>query len=172
LKGAVRHRAGVFKKGLRLDGVDDFVRVPDHRSLDVGDSFALEGWIRRSRSSRPVTMFNKGGRGFKLTVRSAGRVWLTKANGARIARSRRGVPADRRFHHIVATKDGRGTARIYIDGRRAGTVQLGRRQVVANTRFSLVFGSRRSSSVVLDEFAVSDRALTPSEVAQHYESGR
>ena len=174
LRGAARRRGGVFKKGLRLDGVNDLVRVRDHRSLDVGDSFALEGWIRRSRSSRRVTMFNKGGRGFKLTVmgtRGRHRVWLTKANGARIARSRRGVPADRRFHQIVATKDGRGTARIYIDGRKAGTVQLGR-GVVSNTRFPLVIGSRRSPRVVFDEFVVYDRALTPGEVARHYRAGR
>ena len=35
-----------------FDGVNDSVRVPDSNSLDVGDSFTLEGWIKRARPRR------------------------------------------------------------------------------------------------------------------------
>jgi hypothetical protein len=168
----------VFNTAVRLDGVNDTVRVPDSASLDVGDSFSLEGWVKRTNAGKNVTMFNKGGQGFQLAILNGAngsaednRVVFRKANGTTIARSTATVPADANFHHIVATKSGTNSARIYIDGAEAGTVQVTPSAVVQNTTFPLLFGMGNMPQVVFDEFAVWGRALSAAEVAQHYTGG-
>ena len=97
------------------DGVNDIGRVPDSNSLDVGASLTLEGWIKRSSTTKSHQMFLKGRNGLQLVVMGAGsgnRVFLRKANVSTLARSQGGVPADGESHHIVATVDGPGSARI------------------------------------------------------------
>ena len=92
------------------DGVNDAGRVPDASSLDVGSSFTLEGWIKRSSTSKSHQMMVKGG-GFQLVVMNAGsgsQVWLRKANVTTLARSSWGIPADGEYHHVVATMNGPG----------------------------------------------------------------
>ena len=92
---------------------------------------------------------------------------LRKANVRTIARSAGGVPADGNFHHIVATKNGPNSAKIYIDGVE-DTVGVSQVQVIQNTTFPLTFGIATSTAVTYDEFAVYDRALTASEVLMRF----
>ena len=149
-------------------GVDGLMRVPDAASLDVGDSFTLEGWIRRT-SSAPTTMFYKGPGGPHLVVQDS-EVWLNKAGVAAIARSKRGVPVDGAYHHVVATKDG-SRVKMYVDGRQ-GTVKMSKAQVVENTTARLQLGPAARTRADFDEFAIYDRALRPREVFEHYSRGR
>ena len=158
-----------------FDGVNDSVRVPDSNSLDVGDSFTLEGWIKRSSTAQSQELFNKGGNGLQLTVMSAAngnQVWLRKANVTTIAHSTAGVPADGRFHHIVVTKNGTGPTStvIYIDGV-AGTVIAAPAQVIANTAFPLTFSGAGTNQHVLDEFALYDGVLSAADVVAHHNAG-
>lgn len=48
------------------------MRVPSAASLDVGDSFTLEGWIKRGSTANSENLLNRGDRGFQLTVMNAG----------------------------------------------------------------------------------------------------
>jgi subtilisin-like proprotein convertase family protein len=158
-----------------FDGVNDTARVPDSATLDVGDSFSVEGWVKRSSTTKATELFNKGANGLQLTVMNAGsgnQVWLRKAGVTTIAHSTVGVPADGAFHHIVATKNGPGSALIYIDGVEAGTVQVGGGvQAIQNTTFPLTFAGAGSTPTVFDEFALYDGVLTPAEVAAHHTAG-
>ena len=151
-----------------LDGSDSLAVVPDAASLDVGDTFTIEGWIRRS-SSATITLFDKGTRGPQLTVNGDDdEVWLRKAGVGAIARSDRGVPADGSYHHVVATKEG-VTTKIYVDGREQ-TVQLAPEHVVQNTGAALRLGPAQLRTD-LDEFALYDRALHRRDVFEHYALG-
>lgn len=155
-----------------FDGINDSGRVPDDPTLDVGDSFTLEGWIKRSSTAKSHQLFNKGGGGLQLLVMpqaSGNQVWLRKTNGSTIARSAIGVPADGRYHHVVATKSGPGDARIYVDGAQS-TVQVSA-EVVLNTAFPLLFGSAASTRASFDEFALYDNALSPGQVYDHFRRG-
>jgi subtilisin-like proprotein convertase family protein len=157
-----------------FDGVNDTGRVPDSATLDVGDSFAVEGWVKRSSTTKATELFNKGANGLQLTVMNAGsgnQVWLRKAGVTTIARSTAGVPADGAYHHIVATKDGPGSTMIYIDGLDAGTVQVSGGQVVQNTAFPLTFGGAGSTPTLFDDFALYDGVLNPGQVAAHHAAG-
>jgi len=50
----------VRNTAVSLDGADDLVRVPDDNSLDVGDSFTLEGWIKRGSTARRSRCSSRG----------------------------------------------------------------------------------------------------------------
>jgi hypothetical protein len=157
----------------RFDGANDTVRVPDSSSLDVGDSFSAEGWIKRSSTAKSYELMNKGANGLQLVVMSAAsgdQVWLRKAGVTTIARSSVGVPAGG-YHHIMVTKNGVNSARIYIDGVDV-TVPVSGVQIVQNTTFPLTFGSAAGASADYDEFALYGRALSAGEVAARFSRGR
>ena len=156
-----------------LHGVDDHVVVPDSPTLDVGDSLSLEAWIKRDTADLTHQVFNKGSGGFHLVVMdrfNGNQVWLRKAGVTTVARSDGGVPADGRFHHVVATKNG-ATARIYIDGvAQAVTGSTG--TVLADTADRLFMSALATGQKIagdLDEFAVYDRALTAAEVTRRFQ---
>jgi CSLREA domain-containing protein len=160
-----------------FDGVNDQARVPDSNSLDVGNSFSAEAWIKRSSAAQTHELMNKGASGIQLVVMNAAsqnRVVLRRAGVASIAQSTTGVAADGRFHHVVATMNGLGsTARIYIDGVDVTQV-LAPGQTILNTSFPLTFGSfgsAPSTPATYDEFALYDSALTPAQVQAHYAAG-
>ena len=155
------------------DGVNDTGRVPDSVSLDVGNTFTLEGWIKRSSDTKTHELFNKGTNGFQLVVMNAAslnRVLLRRAGITAIAQSTAPVPADGVYHHVVATMNGPGTAKIYIDGALAST-SLSAVQQIQDTAFPLTFGSASSTPAQYDEFALYNFALTGAQVAQHYALG-
>lgn len=155
------------------DGVNDSGRVPDSSSLDVGASLTAEGWIKRSSTTKSHQMFLKGSNGLQLVVMGAGsgnQVFLRKANVTTLARSQGGVPADGEFHHIAATVDGPGSARIYIDGVE-DTVQVATVQSLQNTASPLLFGSANSTRATFDEFALYDDALSAAQVVEHFKTG-
>jgi subtilisin-like proprotein convertase family protein len=155
------------------DGVNDTGRVPDANSLDVGSSFTMEGWIKRSSTAKSQELFNKGQNGLQLTVMSAAsgnKVWLRKAGVTTIAQSTVGVPADGAYHYVVATMNGNGTtAKIYVDGTDVTQVlPAGGVQSIANTTFPLTFGGAGSAQAFYDEFALYDEALPSCEIGDHY----
>ena len=157
----------------RFDGVNDTVRVPESTSLDVGDAFSAEGWIKRSSTASSYELMNKGANGLQLVVMSAAsgsQVWLRKAGVSTIARSSAGVPAGG-YHHVLVTKHGAGSARIYLDGVDV-TVPVSGAQIVQNTSFPLTFGSAAGASADYDEFALYARALSADEVAARFARGR
>jgi hypothetical protein len=166
---------GAFGTAVTMDGVNDSVRVPDANSLDVGDSFSIEGWVKRSSDTKSQELFNKGGNGFQVTVMSAAngnQVWLRKANVTTIARSTAPVPADGHYHHVVVTKNGTGAGStvIYVDGV-AGTVILAPAQAIQNTAFPMTFGGAATTTANYDEFALFDSVLTGGQVSARFAAG-
>ena len=155
-----------------MDGTDDTVRVPDGDTLDVGNTFSAEGWIKRSSTAQTHTMMVKG---FQIVVMNAGsgsQVWLRKPNVSTIARTNVGVGADV-YHYIVVTKNGSGAGavKIYIDGVSVPVVDVSPAQVIADTTGVLAFGAAGGNQANFDEFALYDQVLTPTQVAAHFAAG-
>ena len=145
--------------------------MPDSATLHVGSSFTIEGWISRSSTAKTYELFNKGGNGLQLSVMNAGsgnKVFLRKANVTTIAQSSSGILADG-YHYIVATMNGAGTAKIYIDGVDV-TTSVSTVQAIADTAFPLTFGSAAGAPAKFDEFALYDNVLTPAQITAHYQA--
>ena len=157
---------------VRLDGVNDTVRVPDANTLDVGDTFSVEGWIKRSSTAQTHTMMIKGFQVVVMNAASLNQVFVRKPNISTIARSNVGVPAGS-YQHIVVTKNGTGTSsvNIYINGVLVPVVYVSAAQVIQDTNSFLIMGDGASTSADFDEFAVYDGVLSPARVAAHYAAG-
>ena len=177
LNGVALGQAGALSNdpdtAASFDGVNDSGRVPDANSLDVGSVFSVEGWIRRSTTTKSYELMNKGGNGIQLVVMSAGNgneVWIRKANVSTIARSSAPIPADGKYHHVVATMNGLGPATIYVDGQ-PGTITVTPNQAIQNTTFPLTVGGAGTAQAYYDEFAIYPRPLAAAEVLEHFQTG-
>ena len=166
IPGAAPNTAALF------DGINDSGQVPDDPTLDVGTSFTVEGWIKRSVTNKTQQMMVKGN-GFQLVVMNAGsgnQVWLRKANVTTLARSITPILADGMFHHVAATQDGPGDVHIYIDGVES-TVVLNTVHAAGDTAFPLTFGLNNSGAGTFDEFGLWDDELDACEIQYLYYAG-
>ena len=169
--GAAGALVGDPNTAATYDGVNDYGTVPDSASLHVGTSFSLEGWIKRSSTSKSHQMVVRGN-GFQLVVMNAGsgnQVWLRKANVTTLACSSGGI-SDGAYHHVVATINGpSSTAKIYIDGVDQ-TVIVSAPQSIPDTPFPIVFGiAKRARSST--SFALYPDVLSQARVTAHYDAG-
>jgi len=164
--------AGDLDTAVSMDGINDTVRVPDANTLDVGNTFTAEGWIKRTATTKVHELMNKS---FQLTVMGAAngnQVFLRKPGVSTIARTTGGIGTGA-YHHIAVTKNGSGagSVKFYIDGVLAPSVEVSAAQVIVDNNTLLTFGAAGSTSADYDEFAIYDSVLTADQVADHYAAG-
>ena len=154
-----------------FDGSNDYVSVADHASLDTGDRFTLEAWVKRSNTSTSTqTIFSKGSGSYRLSFVSNS-LRLTRPGSGTIATANVSTTDTAGFHHVVATKSG-ATVKLYIDGvDRTGTVT---NQTVANTSTALNIGRYTGGTQyfagLIDEPAVYNSALSSTAITEHYQA--
>ena len=165
--------AGDADTAASFDGVNDSASIPSSASLSTTSIFTVEGWIKRSSTTKSHQLMVKGN-AFQLVVMNAGsgnQVWLRKANVTTLARSNGGVPADNAYHHVAATMNGAGSSvKIYIDGVQ-DTVILSAPQTIPDTTFPIVFGTTASNEARYDEFAFYATPLTATRIQAHVAAG-
>lgn len=153
----------------------EYVTVPHHAALNLGDVFTFSAWVRLRRlGGFPRYLVSKNPGAYGVRVESDDRLSLVAVNRAIIASST--VPLDTGWHHVAVTKNG-ATVGIYIDGvARTGTVT---NTALVNTALPLRLaaddhGGESGIGVtdyhdgVLDEVALFGRALSASEVAAQF----
>ncbi|HEX8204576.1 MAG TPA: LamG-like jellyroll fold domain-containing protein, partial [Solirubrobacteraceae bacterium] len=162
-------------RSVRLDGVNDDVRVADSNSLDFTSGLTLEAWIKPdavpaagawasviTKAESYSLQFN--GPLLELTVMQNGtRRRLQAPSGTIVAG---------RTYHVVATYDG-ATQRMFVNG-----VQVASRAQTGNasvTTFPLTIGSWNGGGEAfrgtVDEVAVYNKALTAAQVSSHWSAG-
>ena len=165
--------AGDSDHAVLLDGVADYVTVPDSVSLDVTDTFTVEGWIKRSNAVvTSMCLLDKGSGAFQFCL-DANNILLVRNGVSYIVRSTT-TTTDTSWHHVVATKSG-ATSVLYLDGVNvSGTVT---NSTMVNTTAALLFGVVNPASGggyfagAMDEFAVYNTALSAATVLDHYKAG-
>ncbi|MBA2733141.1 MAG: LamG domain-containing protein [Acidobacteria bacterium] len=148
-----------------FDGTNDHVVAADSASLDTGDIFTAEAWIKPSLLGRSNTIVNKFGSYF-LYLDGANKIVLYKPSVGPIATSTTGISDTTSFHHVAVTKNG-ATVKIYLDGVDVtGTVT---NRTVVNSTGGLYIGSGGGYfKGVIDEVAIYNTALSASTIAAHY----
>jgi concanavalin A-like lectin/glucanase superfamily protein len=170
---------GDSNRAAKLDGVNDYVTVPDAATLDVGDTFTLEAWVKRSSTGGGIRdMFNKGLGTFVLAFNTNNTVFLggdlgTLGPASVITTSPTAVADTTTWHHVVATKAAATASKLYIDGvDRTGTVS---NSTLGNSSSALILGAKAGTSeflgATIDEFALYNTALTAATVLDHYKAG-
>lgn len=118
---------GVRGKGILMDGIDDYISIPDSPSLDVTTGLTLQGWIWLDPNALGSgTLFYKykfvpnwplynDGRGYVITVDGQYlTVDLYGGYGTRVLMSHGPLDVEK-WVHVTITYDG-SFARIYLNG--------------------------------------------------------
>jgi Concanavalin A-like lectin/glucanases superfamily/Fibronectin type III domain len=163
--------SGEANSAVRLDGLNDYVRVPSTSALSPTATVSVEAWIKpeaipatgafASIATKPEAyslQFN--GPRLEFTVMRSGQRYRTQAPiGAVQAGS---------TYHVVGTYDG-ANARLYVNGVEVATRAL--TGAVGSSTSGFIFGSWDGSSErfkgTVDEVAVYAHALSPSRVTAH-----
>ena len=189
LVGGAGFAPAVVAQGFSLDGVDDFVQIPDAPSLKPAQ-MSVEAWVRFDSLDTPIVsqfgapglqyvLFKKNSRTFNFEAyalrkqRDGGvdRFAFSVADsngegGTSVAYSTSPVFIGR-FYHVVGTYDGTHV-RLYVDGALEGespvsvTVDYGDRPVFIGTSGETVFDGKLNG--IVDEASIYNRALDESEI--------
>jgi len=162
--------AGEVGNAVTLNGTTGYINVPDANSLDVGDVFTLECWLKPVITGVFSELFDKGANAFQVRFTATGGIRLLQAPVTSIVVSTTVVPADGLWHHIVVTKNG-ATVHQYIDA--VDVTGAVANQTLVSNAVQLTFGAKFDGSADfyqggLDEVAIYATALSQARVTAHY----
>jgi uncharacterized protein (DUF362 family) len=179
--GAIWTTDGRFGYGLDFDGVNDYVQVPASASLDIAGPITIAAWIKPSgppiqyseivdKETRPTgpgfSFILNNTRLIQFWVGETGTDW-TNAEGTTALQD--GV-----WYYVVGVADG-GALRVYVNGVQEGAdVSQGPPGSTAAVNLEIGRGGStltRWFNGIIDEVRISNRALTPEEIAANYELG-
>jgi hypothetical protein len=150
-------------------GSIDHVVVPHNATLNVGDSFSVEAWVKRADNVTTMqTIVHKGiaSTGFQWGFLN-NRIGLFK-NGVAIAQSTTTQTDMTVFHHYVVTKNG-ATVKLYVDG--IDVTDLVTNQTIADTANPLYIGAEAGTAEglngTIDEVSLYSGALSAATVIDH-----
>jgi concanavalin A-like lectin/glucanase superfamily protein len=157
-----------------FNGSSTRVEIDDDGSLDLTSAFSLEAWINPTdlasgafrsiltKAEAYALQFNNGQLEFTI-MQSGTRQRLRASAGAIVTGT---------TYHVVATYDG-STQRLYVNG--SEVVNRSLSGAATTNTAELYIGSWDGGSEyyrgVIDEVAVYDVTLTPTQVARHYAAG-
>jgi len=177
---------GKIGKGLNFPGNFKYVSIPDSTDFDtgLGNAMSVELWIKSTGSAGSSILLSK-----RATSYAQPRWTLYASSGSSLqlelfassswsSRTTSAVSAncfDGEWHHIATTWENGRIPYIYVDGVKMtswySTLASG---PIARIQGPLYFGSLPSwGSFIgdMDEVAIYNRALTPTEIQEHYQNG-
>jgi concanavalin A-like lectin/glucanase superfamily protein/calcineurin-like phosphoesterase family protein len=164
--------AGDSNTAVQLDGSTGLVSVPHSSSLDVGDTFTVEAWVKRARFGAQAyeTVASQQANAWLLAFDQSNRLVLRQAKVGDLVYSTKTV-SDTNWHYVAVTKSG-SSVHLYIDGADVtGTVT---NRTMVNNTLPLTIGQSSSSaffSGTVDEVALYQAALGASTLQSHYNAG-
>ena len=196
LAGDATFAPGVVAQGFKLDGLGDYVEIPDAAALKPA-RVSVEAWVRFDSLTTPIVsqfgsvglqyiVFKKNTRTFNFEayalrkqrendverlVFSIGDI--TGVGTLAVARSTRVIEVGQ-FYHVVGTYDG-ALVRLYVNGALEGqaattvAIDYGTRPVFIGTSGETVFDGKLNG--IVDEASIYNRALDAPEIAGLYAAG-
>jgi concanavalin A-like lectin/glucanase superfamily protein/calcineurin-like phosphoesterase family protein len=170
--GSVGAIAGEANTAATFNGSNGYVTVPHSSSLDVGDNFSVEAWVKRASFGAPAyqAIASQGANSWMFAFLNNNTLVLRQATVGNVVSSRTTV-TDTKWHHVAVTKSG-ASVHLYIDGVDVtGTVS---NLTMANNTIPLSIGQSSSTSYwngTLDEVALYRAALSAAQIKSHYDTG-
>ncbi|HEX8075089.1 MAG TPA: LamG-like jellyroll fold domain-containing protein [Thermoleophilaceae bacterium] len=170
--GRIGAIAGESDTAVAFNGSTGNVSVPHTASLDVGDTFTVEAWVKRNTFGAPdyQAVASQGANAWLLAFNSSNRLVLRQAKVGDLVSSTTTV-TDTSWHHVAVTKSG-GTVRLYIDGDDVTGAVTNR--TMANNTLPLSIGQSSGTSYwngTLDEVALYRTALSAGQLQAHHDAG-
>jgi len=178
---------GKFGKALSFDGVNDYVEVANSASLDLtGNEITMEAWVYGSfpTNYKRYVVINKykrsvGGYGLIIYRHSSpsgnARAYLNTDTG-RSEGFCIGVVSQNNWTHIAFTWNSPNGS-LYINGVKKSDCELNG-SIASYSDRALWIGKRGGASSadvyfngIIDEVAIYNRALSASEIKNHYDKG-
>ena len=163
---------------LKLNGTNDYIKVPNNTSLNTTQQITIATWIRPERVATQYVIKkarHNGTNGFELSLSSRGYPFIRfnqegNRNKYRLDSSIKYPTDGTTWMHIVATYDGTDI-KIYIDGILNKT-KSGQFQIATNHVY-LGIGAQDNGyqpfQGSLDDVRIYDRALDASEISALYQ---
>ncbi|MFH2105161.1 MAG: LamG-like jellyroll fold domain-containing protein [Parcubacteria group bacterium] len=167
---------GKFSQGLKFDGVDDYLTVPDSASLNPTQAITVSAWVKPEFIAKDHVFHVVVSKrlDYELTIREDGRlrVGIINDKGERkVIDSLKGVVVPGQWNHIAMTYDGKMVIG-YVNGRKKiSAAQSGQ---IRTQAYPVQIGQaydRYYFRGTIDEVAISSRSLSESEVFDHYLRG-
>src|SRR5947209_4933502 len=154
-----------------FDGASGWVSVPALSSLDAGDTFSFEAWVKRGSTGTNQVVASKQGSAWTVAINASDKLAL-QSGSTTIAASTSTITDTSGWHQVAVTKSG-SAVHLYIDGADVtGTVT---NVTLANSTSPLAIGQSGASGSyfkgTIDEVALYNVALTASQVQSHYTLG-
>ncbi|MFL5912917.1 MAG: LamG-like jellyroll fold domain-containing protein, partial [Gaiellaceae bacterium] len=162
--------AGDSDKATSFNGTTGDVSVPSSTSLNAGDTFSIEAWVKRGSTGGTTNQViaSKQGTSWMLAFSTANALIL-QVNGTTVNTSSSTVADTTSWHHVVATKSGT-SVHLYIDGKDV-TGSKTTNKTVSNNTSALTIGASGTASWfkgTLDEVAAYNSVLSAAQVTDHY----
>jgi sialidase-1 len=175
--GGARTGDGRFGHALRLDGVDDYVRVPYHPAQLPGEGdLTFTTWFRYGESKADQSLLWLGGMGStapQLWLRAEPganrlRAWMTTVNGNAAIETTEAYD-DQRWHHLALQRSD-GQLLLWVDGELVASGPAMAGSLSERVPFQIHLGQRQDYTQrlagSLDEVRLYTRALSPAELDQ------
>jgi len=124
-------RSGQIGYGKTFDASDDYVTIPDHDDLDVGNTFTISAWVNTATGVRQgiASKFTNGGSypGYAMSIKGGGSgtglpaLWTDGNFGGNWQRASTRVDDDASAWNHVAVSVSSGSVTFYTDGASDGT---------------------------------------------------
>lgn len=119
LVGGTSFGSGLVGQAFELDGVDDYIEVPHHASLNVGSGdFSVDLWVNFNDTSGEQVLIEKwvdfGGSGWTLTKLGSNQIQLAMIGTDHATSSVQTIPTHT-WIHFAARRAG-GTATVFMNG--------------------------------------------------------
>ncbi|MBN2016048.1 LamG domain-containing protein, partial [Candidatus Dojkabacteria bacterium] len=165
--GVTYGASGKLDTAISFDGSNDYVSVPDSSSLDITGDITIELWLYVRNYNNYPDIVGKGAwnEAYSIWMYSDG-TFTFSTNNVDLWSSALSMNT---WYHIVALRSG-STKRIYINGQLNAQGFYSSAIGTTATPFYVSSGSYPLNGII-DELAVYNRALSPTEVADHYKRG-
>jgi DNA-binding beta-propeller fold protein YncE len=156
-----------------FDGSSGQVSVPSTTPLNVGDNFTIEAWVKRgtSKTESNEAIASKQEGSWVLMFNEANQLTLRRSTYGNVATANTATTDTTGWHYVAATKNG-ASIHLYLDGTDiTGAVT---NQTITDNNSPLVIGQSTGTAHLkgsIDEVALYNTPLTPTQIAQHHEAG-
>ena len=177
IHGGENWTEGRFGRALEFDGEDDYIQIPDSPSFDTtfgSKIFTLETWVYCREwvnhqgiiSKRDNNLYATQPLGLYADTNGISGVMGSSSSSISVSN----IPLLNEWHHIVFTGDGNDMF-LYVDGFIKDQNEINLNPVQNNDNLQIGYFYNQPNGYfngLIDEVAIYNRALTPSEISQHY----